>query len=318
MQNNIKTTIYATRWFRVVAILITIYIGVFLYLRSNAPAPEISLNFMPEVNLTAEDVIMIVAPHNDDEVLAAGGLIQKAKEAKAKIVVVIVTNGDGHRFTTVEEFKKLYPAPDDYVKSGYMRQDESKAALAILGVQSEDLIFLGYPDRGIKSLYGKNWDNPYESPYTHLNSSEYSNSYQPNVLYTGNNLLNNLEEIMIKYNPTIIISSSRFDRHGDHQAVAEFVSRAKNNSMIRATIFNYLVHFHNYPSDAGFHKNLSILPPLKLTSIPGIWYKINLSNDEIDRKEKAIDQYGSQMKDPFLRRLLESFIRKNELFIKGI
>jgi len=37
---------------------------------------------------------MVVAPHPDDEVLGAGGLIQQAVAAGAEVRIVYLTNGD--------------------------------------------------------------------------------------------------------------------------------------------------------------------------------------------------------------------------------
>jgi hypothetical protein len=66
------------------------------------------------------------------------------------------------------------------------------------------------------------------------------------------------------------------------------------------------------------HKDQSITPPLRLLNQVGIWYKINLSTDEVDQEEKAVEQYGSQLKDPFLAGLMQSFVRKDEIFYRGI
>lgn len=308
-----------TKWFWVLITLIMIFIGNFFYLRSNAPAPDAALNFMPNMPEPSEqDTILVVSPHNDDEVLGAGGYIGRSIKDGAKIVVVFITNGDGHRFTTVEQFRKLYPTPDNYVQSGYQRQNESKKALGTLGLSEENIIFLGFPDRGIKSLYSTNWDKLYESPYTHFNRTHYTNSYQPNADYTGKNLSEDLTEIIKLYNPTIIISPNSKDRNLDHHATAQFMSRVMSDNNFNIPVFSYLTHYHNFPADSGLHKDKSITPPLRLLNQIGIWYKINYSTDELNLKEEAVGQYVSQLKDPFLARLMQSFVRKDEIFYRGI
>lgn len=311
--------ILKTKWFWTLVALVLIFFGNFIFLRSYAPAPDLSLNFMPNMpDPTDSDVIMVISPHNDDEALGAGGYIERSIENHAKVIVVFVTNGDGHRFTTVEQFKKLYPSPDNYIQSGYQRQNESKGALSTFGLDEKNIIFLGYPDRGTQSLLTKNWDKPYVSPYTHYSSTHYSNAYQSNVEYTGKNLDANLTDIIKKYNPTIIISPNSKDRNLDHQATAHFVSKVLFENSLGTPVFSYLTHYNNFPVDSGLHKDKSITPPLRLLNQAGLWYKINLNTDEVNLKEKAVSKYASQLKDPFLARLMQSFVRKNEIFYRGI
>src|SRR5580704_2711504 len=44
--------------------------------------------------ITANDRIIVVAPHPDDEILGAGGLIQQACAAGAEVHVIYLTSGD--------------------------------------------------------------------------------------------------------------------------------------------------------------------------------------------------------------------------------
>jgi hypothetical protein len=58
------------------------------YARGIAPQPPL---------LSAETRLLVVAPHPDDEVLGAGGLMQQVHEAGGTVRVVYLTNGDGYR-----------------------------------------------------------------------------------------------------------------------------------------------------------------------------------------------------------------------------
>ena len=42
--------------------------------------------------------ILLIAPHQDDEILAAGGLIQKCIKHGDDFLVLFATNGDYHGF----------------------------------------------------------------------------------------------------------------------------------------------------------------------------------------------------------------------------
>jgi len=72
--------------------------------------------------------IFVVAPHPDDEALMASGVIANAVTRGEPAKVVVVTNGDN-----VKGNKKI----------GLRRQAESVAAMKVLGLQPDDVIFLG-------------------------------------------------------------------------------------------------------------------------------------------------------------------------------
>src|SRR5512137_2118624 len=89
------------------------------------PRTGIPPSDLKPVSLDGVKRLLIFAPHCDDETLGSGGLIQAAVQAGIDVQVVIATNGDGYRFATSEEFKKLYPSAQDYIRMGEVRQQES-------------------------------------------------------------------------------------------------------------------------------------------------------------------------------------------------
>jgi len=50
----------------------------------------------PPLPVVADTRLLIFAPHPDDEVIAAGGLIQQAREAGGTVRVVYITSGDSY------------------------------------------------------------------------------------------------------------------------------------------------------------------------------------------------------------------------------
>src|SRR5262249_9351106 len=140
----------------------------FLYLAhaGNSARSQIHLPAFPLP--TASRRIVVFAPHCDDEMLGCGGLLQQAVKAGAQVKVVMLTNGDGFRVAVERQFRSIRVGPADYVRFAGVRQSESFAALDKLGVKRSDVVFLGYPDRGLASLWGENWppDRPYTSLYT--------------------------------------------------------------------------------------------------------------------------------------------------------
>lgn len=84
----------------------------------------------------AETDLLVIVPHEDDELAIAGAMIYGAVQQNMRIKVVFVTNGDyfGHE--------------------GTIRIKEAGKALGELGVTPEDIIFLGYGDQTqTKHLY---------------------------------------------------------------------------------------------------------------------------------------------------------------------
>jgi LmbE family N-acetylglucosaminyl deacetylase len=82
--------------------------------------------------------LIVVAPHPDDESLACGGLIAKARQQGLRGKVVIVSDGAGSHPNS-----KAYP-PD---RLRALREEEARRAGSELGLKPEDMLFLGLPDR---------------------------------------------------------------------------------------------------------------------------------------------------------------------------
>jgi LmbE family N-acetylglucosaminyl deacetylase len=271
------------------------------------------------LSIVGHQRLLVLAPHCDDETLGPGGIIQSALQAGMQVRVVIETNGDGYLFATMEDFHRLYPRHQDYIKMGEMRQQESINALQILGLSAEDIFFLSYPDRGTPELWENNWDtnHPYRSPYIGVQRSPYTITYNPEAIYTGKDLLNDLTNILSDYQPDLIIYPHPEDVHPDHWGLSAFTRLAlaiaqHKKPGFQPDTYAYLVHRPDYPKPKGLKPTSYLLPPAKLLVIDPNWLGYDLSQEEINTKEKAIKQYRSQL--PLLHTLLDSFIRQNELF----
>lgn len=84
--------------------------------------------------------VLVVAPHPDDEVLVAGGLMQMLAEAGRAATVVAVTDGEGsHPGSPAWPPARLRAA----------RAAETAEALRVLGLDDVPVLRLGVPDGGI-------------------------------------------------------------------------------------------------------------------------------------------------------------------------
>ena len=274
----------------------------------------------PALALDAYHRLWVLAPHCDDEVLGAGGLIQAAFREGVGVRVVIVTAGDGYRRATMAEFGRALPRPEDFVAMGDLRQRESLNALARLGLDASDVLFLTYPDRGLPALWWDYWveDRPYRSPYSGFEHSPYLRAVRPDAPYSGQALLHDLRNLLAADRPDLIVMPHPNDEHMDHRALAAFVSLAVELEQAEDTAFQpqvlgYLVHYGLYPQPFGLKPRAFLSPPRRLESI-GEWVVWRLSEEELAGKREAVEAYRSQQR--VLGYFLNSFVRQNELFMQ--
>jgi LmbE family N-acetylglucosaminyl deacetylase len=233
--------------------------------------------------------------------------------------VVIATNGDGFIFATIRDFKKIYPRPADYVKLGKIRQQESLAALAVLGVKPDQVDFLSYPDRGTPALWNNYWsaNNPYRSPYSEDSQSPYALTYDPNSVYAGENFLADVASILSSYRPDLIVYPHPDDVHPDHWGLNAFVRLAivltnHSDPTFHPMEYTYLVHRPDYPDIKGLKPQAALTPPLAIYTLYPNWYRLDLTKADTTLKGQAVQKYRSQL--TLLRGLMDSFVRANELF----
>ena len=264
---------------------------------------------------------LVFSPHCDDETLGAGGLIHQARKNGSNVQIVFFTNGDGFRIGVAQEYSELQVKPADFVKYGYMRQGEARTALQKLGVSSDCITFLGYPDRGLMPMWTSYWspDTPYRSTYTDCDHSPYTTSTTPRTEYCGQSVLADVMAQMDRVQPTDIFVTHPCDDHPDHAAASVFVRsaleqlRAAGRPWAKtARLHYYLVHRGDWPVPQGLHEDAALPPPAQLVTTGTQWQQFPLSRRDVQNKYAAIKRYRSQTE--LTGRFLFSFARENELF----
>jgi N-acetyl-1-D-myo-inositol-2-amino-2-deoxy-alpha-D-glucopyranoside deacetylase len=263
--------------------------------------------------------LLVLAPHCDDETLGSAGLILAAQRLGLQVRVVIATNGDGYYFATAQEFNKLYPGAADYIHMGEVRQQESLAALKILGVQAGQVSFLGYPDRGSPSEWNDHWSaqDPYRSPYSRDTRSPYPLTYDPKSVYAGEDYLADIMSILESYRPDLIVYPHADDVHPDHWGLNVFTRLAiaevnHIDASFAPVQLTYLVHRPDFPIIKGLMPQERLVPPPALLDLQTDWFRWDLTPQDVVLKGKAVQAYRSQL--PLLHGLMDSFVRTNELF----
>jgi LmbE family N-acetylglucosaminyl deacetylase len=273
------------------------------------------------VDVSARQRVLVVSPHCDDETLGAAGLILNARRGGEQVKVAFVTNGDGFRFATVEHFHEPFPSAGQYVGMGRIRQNEARSALGKLGV--DDIVFMGYPDRGVASLWTHYWSHgePYRSPFIRQSRSPYPDTYNPDAVYCGDDLLGDLRRLLHDYRPDLVVYPQPNDVHTDHWAVSAFTRLAlaletRADPTFAPDTLCYLVHRPDFPHPRGMRPEVALLPPPPLRAVVPDWLRIDLPEEDRQTKFQALSQYASQL--AVTRRMLLSFVRRDECFTREV
>lgn len=258
--------------------------------------------------------VLVVAPHPDDETLALGGTIAQFVRDGHQVLVVFLTNGDANWAATSLFTLNPFHRAVDYRALGYRRQKEAVAALRILGVPKNSLIFLGYPDAGLTALANRNWkrDAPYTSPFTRANYPFYRNSFNPDAVYSGEDLVGDLAVILRRFSPTVVYLPHPDDGHPDHRAAVQLVLAAllAAETSEEPELRLYLVHAPSWPAPRRLAMDLAKTVPASLGQWQ--WSSKDLTGELMGLKFAAIRAYSSQRITN--GRFLASFVRSNELY----
>lgn len=281
--------------------------GRFVFAYYHALLASARVRRLPLFSPKPKEHLLVLAPHPDDEVLAAAGLMRRVFGEGGRVSVVYLTSGDAFDLAAGSPM----PSKEAMRRLALRRMVEAWRGLEALGLPRESAIFLGFPDRGLFQLFTTHYYLPYESPYTGLKAAIYPGVYRPGLPYTGKALEATLVELLTELKPTRVLLPSPLDAHRDHQATAYLGMQAAASLGLEGRLWYYIVHGgYEYPLPKGLHKRLPLYPPPRGRGLP--WERFPLTQEEVDLKEKAIRAHKSQMR--LLGRFLLAFVRQNELF----
>ncbi len=245
--------------------------------------------------------LVVVAPHPDDEVLMAGGVLEQAVRRGQRARVIVLTNGD---FTCARD--------------GAIRQAETVAAMLDVGLKEEDLHFLGYPDGHLKHLGASPLTVERKTPDGRCVQADATwqvrgvpRSQQP---LTDVALLRDLVALLATLQPQDVYLPHVSDAHPDHAMTQVFVRRALEQLSRRPrALHSAVVHTADgvWPSDGV----TPFRPDLGMPVLPAPWGRPT-ERVAIDptRKLALINHYRSQLDAPLTQDWLSSFARTEEVF----
>ncbi len=217
------------------------------------------LGFIVGPQLASAKTIVVVAPHPGDEALMASGVIYAAKQRGDTVKVVVVTNGD-----------------QSGVSMGQTRQGETVNGMATLGVSEQDIIFLGYGDGLLLTLYqSASATTVYTSAagrtqtyasrglgsvdyHTFLNSVAGS--------YNRQTILGDFKSALTNLHPDEIYTTSFYDDNTDNRATYGFLAEAlvslqRGGATLAPRIHETLVHAPCEFCDQSYHWPMPVFTP---------------------------------------------------------
>jgi len=256
-----------------------------------------------------KDKAMILAPHQDDEIIACAGTINLLKELGLEVFIVFATNGDsGGR------------------EGASIRLKESTTVLKRLGISEKNIIILGFADTGMDYDNSFLW-NLYHSPESKiLKSLVTDRTYHPfgeneysvqklgiHLPYTRAAFLQILKILFEEMEPKVVFTSSRLDMHGDHAALGLFVEEIIEKIQLDTAVYQYLIHSGN---DEKWPKRRTMYFE-RPDSIPEeLWSKRTIVPvSELINKRQLIGMFKSQM-SPIGSEYLLSFAKCEEIFFE--
>lgn len=166
--------------------------------------------------LFSDKKVMLIVPHQDDDLNILGGVIQQYEKYGSEVYAVFSTTGD-------------------YSGIGERRMAEAIDVMKACGTDEEHVIFLGW---------GNEWQEGhiYNAPAEEVRTSHAGHTanyglpthpaYRDGESYTRDNMVGDLESVILEYRPEVIFCID-YDYHVDHAALSFLFEEAMGNVLRR-------------------------------------------------------------------------------------
>lgn len=234
--------------------------------------------------------ILVLAPHPDDEILGAGGLMETAVLRGATVHVVVATDGE-HGPDRVGAGPGLAAT----------REIETRQAAARIGLGADALSFLGYADGSLAAAWGERWT-----------ASPRDGGAEP-----ADAIVDALRSALDAAAPDTLVLPLTIDAHPDHAALARFALLAVLAESSRPRlpeILGYLIHGHRQWPAHGPDPMACEPPPDGCAGSLFPWAALVLDPAEVMRKASLIEGFRSQIGRS--RRLFR-YASRDEPFARG-
>ena len=234
--------------------------------------------------------MLVLAPHPDDEVLGAAGLMAETLRHGERATVVVATDGGANA------------EGERAVKLVATRAGETRRAMERLGLGPAETAFLGYADGGLARAWGKHW-RAARRDVGEVSATRLVDALRDDIRSTA---------------PRTVVIPVPLDRHPDHAALGRFAMLAllgESSPARDPEVLAYLVHGDpGWPAQHGSH-GCGAIPRPPGCSAAYTWTSFPLDAGAQALKADLIRQYPSQLGRG--GRLLP-FAAANEPFTRGV
>jgi LmbE family N-acetylglucosaminyl deacetylase len=169
--------------------------------------------------------VLIFCAHQDDETTQLG-FIRALVENQIPVQVVYFTSGDAG---ACDRYYQHTCGPAEALNYGPIRMQESRAALAHMGVAPENVLCLGLPDGGTGKIWYEHLasNHPYLAVLLASDHAPYDNLAAPNLPFAREAVLDETKDIIRKFQPEVIFTvHPPAEGHIDHIVNNFFVVKA--------------------------------------------------------------------------------------------
>lgn len=223
--------------------------------------------------------VMIIVPHQDDELNICGGMISSNYFDNSKVKIVFSTNGD-------------------YLCNYKARVRETNKLIKKLKISNDNVIYLGYSDQHINEdnhVYLTHEPNVFVSKRG--NNETFSNNfhykkYKENAKFNHENFVNDITDVIVDNKPDVLFVID-FDSHPDHRALSlafeESIGKILNNNPdYKPVIFKAFAYPTYYKGIRDFNNKKSqktkfLTEPYSMHEMQNPYYNFN---DRISFKVK--------------------------------
>lgn len=245
------------------------------------------------------DSLMVIIPHEDDEINIAGATIYGARQEGMHVVCVFITNGDF-----------------SYLPS--IRFHEAVNALNVLGVPSQDVIFLGYPDGGVWAEHSVFMHGQKSAVVVDARNETCGSATIPEfcLIETGRhhqntwgNLLGDLKAVIEKYKPSGIIATD-LDSHPDHRMCSLAFEKVMGEILNAEGNTYHPVVLKAFAYNTGFESAKDFYAENLLSTI---FNRAKIKNVEFET-DNPIYEWEKRIRFPVPAQCRESLLWKNIIF----
>jgi LmbE family N-acetylglucosaminyl deacetylase len=246
--------------------------------------------------------IVIIAPHIDDEALAAAGYANDALASGASVFVVYLTAGDHSRTALTANWLTFF-ATAGLNRKGERRLREGRIATQRIGLEPSHLVLLGYPDRGLWHMLLRP-GRAIRSLSTGRKAVPYPEALSPGAPYRLDSIMSDLSAVMLDIQPDVVIAPALQDQHPDHRAAAVLVERVLRDLDLKPVRLGYVIHSHNA-------RTIGATPVAHAE-----WVVYPLAPETVLRKRWMLAGYRSQHRTPYMHALFARSRRAQEVFLR--